>query len=85
MIKRLAKLLGYMTEAEAKRLGFTHHGLYYGIPFWVADPYGKFIAGPKWAALEPVVTLFHHIEAICHWIRGSRPSFAFKIQEIDHD
>lgn len=83
MTERLAKLLGYMTEAEAKRLGFSHHGLYYGIPFWVRDPYGVFEAGPKWAVLEPVVTLFHHIEGICNHLLNRPPSFMFQIREIE--
>jgi hypothetical protein len=33
---KILALLGYMTAAEAKGHGFTHHGSYYGMPLWLA-------------------------------------------------
>lgn len=72
-------MLGYMTQKEAKREGFTHSGSYYGIPVWIAEPHGYCMVATKWAPLEYLMTLFHHIEGICHSLLGTEPSFMFKV------
>lgn len=76
-------VLGYMTAKQAKEYGFTHSGSYYGIPIWMgcmdqAD--GPMIA-TKWEPMEYLMSLFHHIEGICHAIRGSEPSFMFVVKD----
>jgi hypothetical protein len=55
-------MLGYMTSAEAKSQGFTHHGKYFGIPVWVGNPGEGMMVATKWAPMECVMTAFHHIE-----------------------
>lgn len=76
-------MLGYMTQDEAKKNGFTHHGKYYGIPLWVADPEGEFIIATKWAPLEWLLTPFHYIEAIVASVvlPDDEPCFRFWIGE----
>lgn len=77
-------MLGYMTAREAKRQGFTHHGKYYGIPVWIGDPHGHCMVATKWAPLEPLMTLWHHVEGLIHFMRGTEPSFMFLVgREID--
>lgn len=78
----VARLLGYMTKAEAIGHGFDHEGSYYGIPVWVEDPHGQMVVATKWAPLEYLMTLFHYIEGACHTLRGTEPSFMFKVREI---
>lgn len=55
-------MLGYMTKEEAKSLGFTNHGKYFGIPCWVGGGEENFMACTKWAPMEYVMTVFHYIE-----------------------
>lgn len=78
-INKIMSLLGYMTEAEAKASGFTHHGSYYGIPLWVGDPWGECVVAVKWAPMELVMSLFHCIEEAMNLMLGNEPSFMFKI------
>ena len=78
-------MLGYITEEKAKAEGFTHHGSYYGIPIWMgnveAEDAGPVIAA-KWAPLELVMRLFHHIEAICQSIAGhEQRGFWFNVKK----
>lgn len=79
MFERLLSALGFMTAKVAKTHGFTHHGAYYGIPIWIGDPDGDFLACTKWAPMEYVMTLFHYIEGFCWMIRGEEPGFIFQI------
>ena len=79
---RLAKLFGYITRAAAVAEGFTHEGTYYGIPVWVEDPHGEMIVATKWAPMECLMPLFHSIEGICHTLRGTEPTFMFRVWEI---
>ncbi|MXP71749.1 hypothetical protein [Pseudomonas aeruginosa] len=30
-------MLGFTTKAEARQIGVSHHGSYYGIPMWLGD------------------------------------------------
>ncbi|GJN50833.1 hypothetical protein [Pseudomonas tohonis] len=77
-------MLGYMTAQEAKSLGFTHHGKYYGIPVWVGDPHGDCMVATKWAPLELLMSLWHHVEGLCHAMRGTEPTFMFLVgREIE--
>lgn len=76
---KIAALLGYMTEAEAKQEGFTHHGSYYGIPLWVGEPGDGMMVATKWAPMEFVMSLFHGIEAFMNTMLGNEPSFMFRI------
>lgn len=83
MMSRIAKALGIMTKAEAKALGFTHHGSYYGIPLWMGDVHSE---GPSvavmWAPLDFVMDLFMHIEGFMFpLIHGAdaEPMFMFKV------
>lgn len=77
-------MLGYMTASQAKRLGFTHHGKYYGIPVWVGDPYGDCMVATKWAPLELLMSLWHYVEGLCHAMRGTEPTFMFMVgREIE--
>lgn len=73
-------MLGYMTADEAKTLGFTHHGSYYGIPCWIGDPMGDCMVATKWAPLEYLMTLWHHVEGLIHDMRGTEPTFMFVIK-----
>lgn len=73
-------MLGYMTKAEARRHGFTHHGKYYGLPLYIAPEKG-FMVATKISWLEPVMTVFHHIEAT---VRATafpdrEPTFVFQL------
>lgn len=76
----IKNLFDHMTATQALENGFTHHGSYYGIPLWVA-PGNSFMAATKWAAMEPVLSLFHVIESV---VRGvfqpyAEPVFKFGI------
>lgn len=71
--------LGYMTASEALAEGFSHHGSYYGLPVWM-NPDGEApMVATKWALLEPVMTLFHYIEATCNGLLDREPTFMFKL------
>lgn len=72
-------MLGYMSESEAKGHGFTHHGKYFGIPVWIGDPYGDCMVATKVSWLEPVMSLAHVIEGLCHAMRGTEPNFMFLV------
>lgn len=74
-------MLGYMTIKEARSLGFTHHGKYYGIPLWIGDPDGEFRVATKWMPMEYVMTVFHYIEAFIRpmMFPDDEPSFQFQV------
>lgn len=72
-------MLGYMSESSAKAEGFTHHGKYYGIPIWVGEPYRECLVATKVSWMDPLMVLFHHIEGLCHSIKGTEPSFMLHI------
>ena len=73
-------MLGYMTAKQAKALGFTHHGKYYGIPIWVA-PDSDFMVATKWAPMEYLMTAAHYIEGFLRSVLypDSEPVFQFEI------
>ena len=76
-------MLGHLSASKAKKLGFTHHGSYYGISLWIGDPEGNCLVGVKWAPLNLVMDLFHGVEDLVRAIRfpDSLPDFQFSIGE----
>jgi hypothetical protein len=71
-------MLGYMTAAEAKAEGFTHHGKYFGIPVWMSDDATPMVA-TKWAPMEYVMSAFHEIEGLLRdvFMSQDEPGFQF--------
>lgn len=74
-------MLGYITEKQAKKLGATHHGSYYGIPIWMGDVNGecplvlaKFY--PFELFLIPIMTF---IEQAINDLRGNENMYMFKV------
>jgi hypothetical protein len=76
--------LGYSTASEAKGLGCTHHGSYYGIPVWMGDIDSEApLVFAKWAPLEPLILVFSHIEGLLFpLVHGpdAEPMFMFKVK-----
>ena len=80
MKERLAKLLDYMTEEQARNDGFTHHGGMYGIPCWVGDPYsGQPMVAAKWGPLEHIITLGHWVTGLQINLLGLDPHFQIQL------
>lgn len=76
----IARLIGYMTEVEAKRQGFTHHGGMYGVPCWVGDPDGEApMVATKWGPMEHFVTLGHWVSGLQMSLLGIEPHFAIAV------
>lgn len=75
------KFFGYMTEDEALKNGFTHHGKYYGIPVWIAPANPDCPVATKWAPMECIMTLFIWIASFMRPILFPHdpPCFQFKI------
>jgi hypothetical protein len=76
--------MGYMTARDALANGFTHHGKYFGIPCWIGGldaTDGGLRVAAKWAPLEAVMTLFHHIECALRSVMfpDEQPVFQFLI------
>ena len=72
-------MLGYMTIKQAKALGFTHHGSYYGIPVYIGDVDGDFLVSAKWWPLDFVMDLASVVEAFIlqTFYPEREPSFRF--------
>lgn len=62
--REIRTVLGYVTKAEAKRLGMTHHGRYFFIPVWMAD-----VESDAPQVLEKFLPLGRCMEAI-HVVEG---------------
>lgn len=76
----VCKKLGYITEQEAKELGFTHHGRYYGIPMWLAPREPDFPVAAKWHPLHYLMFVLFYVEALLRSTFSSDdPHFAFHI------
>lgn len=77
-------MLGYTTAAEAKALGCTHYGSYYGIPLWMGDGDSEApLVFAKWAPLDYLILPFSCIEALlCPLVHGpdAVPMFMFKVK-----
>jgi hypothetical protein len=54
-------MLGYMGKQEAKAIGFTHQGRYFGIPLWITNSQRPMIVA-KWYPMELMVTLLQQSE-----------------------
>ncbi|NNN24367.1 hypothetical protein [Pseudomonas nitroreducens] len=78
-------LLGYTTAHEAKALGCTHHGSYYGIPIWMGDVDSEApLAFAKWAPLDLLIPVAACIEGLLFpLVHGTdaEPAFMFKVKE----
>lgn len=77
-------MLGYTTALEAKALGCTHYGSYYGIPIWLGDIDGEApLAFAKWAPLDYLILPFSVIEGLLFpLVHGpdAPPMFMFKVK-----
>jgi len=76
-------MLGWMTESDALAEGFTHHGSYFGIPVYVGNVDSEdFMVAAKHAWLEPLMTLFHHLEGIIAGVMypEDEPVFQFLVK-----
>lgn len=75
------KFPGHITESEALKNGFTHHGSYYGLPCWMAPDNPDNPVATKWAPMECILTLFILIEISVRPILfpEDEPFFQFKI------
>lgn len=79
-------MLGYITKKQAKNIGITHHGSYYGIPLWMGaidgdSPmvFAKFY--PFEFFLIPLITF---IEQTINSIKGRPEMYMFKVlKEIE--
>lgn len=74
-------MLGYMTAKEARSLGFTHHGKYFGIPIWVAPESPDFPVATKWAPMEYLMTTAHYVEGFLRSVfyPEAEPAFQFLV------
>nr|WP_286946263.1 hypothetical protein [Pseudomonas sp. UBA6718] len=76
--------LGYTTAAEAKALGCTHHGSYYGIPIWMGDIDSEApLVFAKWAPLDYLILASSFIEGLLFpLVHGpdAQPMFMFKVK-----
>lgn len=77
-------MLGYTTATEAKALGCTHYGSYYGIPLWMgAIDSDAPLAFAKWAPLDYLIQPFSIIEGLLFpLVHGpdAQPMFMFKVK-----
>ncbi len=76
--------LGYTTAAEAKALGCTIHGSYYGIPVWMGDIDSEApLVFAKWMPLDSLILVFSVVEGLLFpLVHGSdaQPMFMFKVK-----
>lgn len=76
-------MLGYTTAIEAKRIGCSHYGSYYGIPIWMGDIDSQApLAFAKWAPLDYLIPVFSVIEGFLFpLVHGpdAHPMFMFKV------
>lgn len=81
-------MLGYMTEKQALKHGFSHHGSYYGIPIWIGgiESGGPMVA-VKWAPFDFLMDVASVIEGVLFpLVHGAddEPHFMFKVnREIE--
>lgn len=82
---KIAKLLGFMTAAEALDCGMTHHARYYFIPIWIGHPYSTSPSvATKWYPFEYLIVPVGIIEALMNALLNRPGAFMFTIgKEID--
>jgi len=54
-------MLGYMRKNEARAIGFTHQGYYFGIPLWLTKSERPMIVA-KWYPMEFIITFLQRSE-----------------------
>lgn len=74
-------MIGYIQEAQAKAEGFTHHGLYYGLPIWIALNTDEPMVAAKVVWLDWLIPIISTIENIVRSIMrpGDESGFMFTI------
>lgn len=79
-------MFGWRSAEDAKTLGFTHHGSYYGIPIYLGfkgEPSSDDapLVAVKWAPMDLVLDLFTVLEDTFRPIMfpDSEPCFQFKV------
>ena len=74
-------MLGYLTAEEAKKVGFTNHGSYYGIPIYMTVEECPMIATKVWW-LEWLMTVCHYIEGSIYslFLVDEEPAFCFTVK-----
>lgn len=60
-LKRDRTMFGYMDKNEAKAIGFTHQGKYFGIPLWLTHSQRPMIAA-KWYPMEFIISFLQRAE-----------------------
>ena len=60
----VCSFMGYTTEEAARSDGYSHHGYYYGIPIYIADPHSDCRVEPKWSPMTLLMSVFIEFE---HW------------------
>lgn len=80
---KYAILLGYITAANAKRIGFTHSASYYGLPMWIRQHGDGFTGTAKWRPADRLIPIMIEIEQFMRGILfpGEEPVFQFRIGE----
>lgn len=73
-------MLGYMTKAKAKEVGFTHEGNYYFVPLYLAWADGQLHVGAKWAPLELFMPLISGLEILVCAIFTPGNEFVFEFR-----
>lgn len=48
-------MFGYIDKKQAKAIGFTHQGCYYGIPLWITHSDRPMIVA-KWYPMEFIIS-----------------------------
>jgi hypothetical protein len=74
-------MLGYITEKEAKALGFKYSGSYFKIPLWLGFKNGEYVVATKFYPMEFVMTLIHILEGLYYTIKNEDYDFKFTIKE----
>ena len=79
-------MLGWRSAKDAKALGFTHHGSYYGLPIYLGfegEPSVDTapLVAVKWAPLELVFDLFVALEDFFRpmMFPDDEPGFQFQV------
>lgn len=73
MIKKLARLVGYMRAEVALGHGFTDHGSMYGVPCWVCTD------GPDLPLVTAKWDVLNYAIDIGDWLTGFQPDPTFQI------
>lgn len=70
----------YTSADEAKSLGLTHYGSYFGIPLYIGEVDGECAVELKYSFMYPLMELFHHIEGVINELKGVEPNFQFTVK-----